>query len=185
MRFRRQGIALGMLMLLLGLYGCDEQQVDRASDAAKRAWQSVKPDKLLFQGIEIGQSTEDDIRRTAGQPEMVWSSDDGTRHLDYPRGPEGTSTWRVMIDPDGRVRGIEQLLTAQNFANVRIGQTREEIRRLLGKPTKVEVFQLKSEEVWGYRWMENPTERGFFNVHFGPDERVSATSQSDNRSNGG
>jgi outer membrane protein assembly factor BamE (lipoprotein component of BamABCDE complex) len=91
----------------------------------------------------------------------------------------------VTIAPDGHVRGIEQLLTAENFARVRPGQTRDDIRRILGKPTKVEVFRLKQEEVWGYRWMESPTERAFFNVHFGVDGRVTTTSRSDNRLNGG
>ncbi len=35
------------------------------------------------------------------------------------------------------------------------------IRRMLGKPTKVEAFALKQEEVGGYRWLESPTDRAF------------------------
>ncbi|MGD7095616.1 outer membrane protein assembly factor BamE domain-containing protein [Ralstonia pseudosolanacearum] len=180
---------MGLLASLLGLFGCDQQKVDqavdRAGEAAKRAWQSAKPDNLLFKGIQAGQSTEADVRATAGQPDMIWENEDGTRQLEYSRGPEGTSTWLVTIGPDGRVRGIDQLLSADNFGRVRPGQTRDDVRRLLGKPTKVEAFRLKQEEVWGYRWMENPTERAFFNVHFGPDGRVTTTSRSDNRLNGG
>ncbi|CAH0440378.1 outer membrane protein assembly factor BamE domain-containing protein [Ralstonia pseudosolanacearum] len=180
---------MGVLASLLGLFGCDQQKVDqavdRAGEAAKRAWQSAKPDNLLFKGIQAGQSTEADVRATAGQPDLIWENEDGTRQLEYPRGPEGTSTWLVTIGSDGRVRSIDQLLTADNFGRVRPGQTRDDVRRLLGKPTKVEAFRLKQEEVWGYRWMESPTDRAFFNVHFGPDGRVTTTSRSDNRLNGG
>ncbi|WP_354535290.1 hypothetical protein [Ralstonia sp. 1138] len=179
---------MGILASLLVLFGCDQQQADqaveRAGQAAKRAWQSAKPDHLLFKGIVTGQSTEDDVRATAGQPETIWENEDGTRELEYPRGPEGTSTWRVIISADGRVRSINQLLTAENFAHVHPGQTRRDILRLLGKPTKVETFALKPEEVWGYRWMESPTERAFFNVHFGADGQVTTTSRSDDRVNG-
>ena len=182
------GVTMGILASLLGLFGCDQQKVDQAvdrvGDAAKRAWQSAKPDNLLFNGIVAGQSTEDDVRATAGQPEMIWENEGGTRQLEYPRGPEGTSTWMVTIGPDGHVQKIEQVLTAENFGRVRVGQTKDDIRRMLGKPGKVEVFKLKQEEVWGYRWMESATERAFFNVHFGPDGRVTTTSRSDDRLNG-
>lgn len=140
---------MGLLASLLGLFGCDQQKVDqavdRAGEAAKRAWQSAKPDNLLFKGIQAGQSTEADVRATAGQPDMIWENEDGTRQLEYPRGPEGTSTWLVTIGPDGRVRGIDQLLSADNFGRVRPGQTRDDVRRLLGKPTKVEAFRLKQK----------------------------------------
>ena len=80
---------------------------------------------------------------------------------------------------------IEQVLTAENFGRVQVGQSKDDIRRMLGKPGKVEVFKLKQEEVWGYRWMESATERAFFNVHFGVDGRVTTTSRSDDRLNGG
>ncbi|MET3449681.1 outer membrane protein assembly factor BamE [Ralstonia sp. 1138] len=189
MRFPQQSVIAGVLVSLLGLWGCDQQRVDQAvdrvDDTAKYVWQSAKPDSLLFKGIQLDQSTEADVLATAGKPEMIWENEDGTRQLEYPRGPEGTSTWRVAVTPDGRVRGIEQLLTAANFNRVRPGQSRNEIRRLLGRPTKVEAFRFKQEEVWVYRWMESPTEPAFFNVHFGPDGQVTTTSRNDGRSSGG
>ena len=64
----------------------------------------------------------------------------------------------VSIGADGKVAKIEQVLTAENFARVRPGMSRDTVRRLLGKPTKVEAFALKKEEVWGYRWWEQPQE---------------------------
>ncbi len=72
------------------------------------------------------------------------------KRLEYPRGPEGVTTWMVTTAPDGTVRTIEQVLTAENFQRVRPGMSQDGIRRMLGKPTKVEAFALKQEEVWGY-----------------------------------
>lgn len=183
---RRRLATMGLIAALLALVGCDQQKVDeamkKAGDAARNTWNSVKPDSQLFKGIEIGTSTEDDIRRQAGKPEIVWEEADGGRRLEYPRGPEGATTWMVVTGPDGRVRSIEQVLTAENFARVRPGMDKDQIRRLLGKPTKVEAFALKQEEVWGYRWFESPTDRAFFNVHFDNQGVVRTTSRSDDPS---
>lgn len=177
---------MGLIASLLALFGCDQQKVDetmkKAGNVARDTWNSVKPDSQLFKGIEIGKSTEDDVRRQAGKPEIVWEEDSGGRRLEYPRGPEGATTWMVTTGPDGTVRAIEQVLTAENFAKVRAGMNKDQIRRLLGKPTKVEAFRLKQEEVWGYRWYESSTDRAFFNVHFGNDGTVTTTSRSDDPS---
>jgi hypothetical protein len=177
---------MGLIASVLALFGCDQQKVDeamkKAGDAARNTWNAVKPDSQLFKGIEPGQSTEEDLRRQAGKPEIVWEEDDGGRRLEYPRGPEGTTTWMVTIGADGKVSKIEQVLTADNFARVRVGMSKDQIRRLLGKPTKVEAFALKKEEVWGYRWMETSTDKAFFNVHFNADGTVTTTSRSDDPS---
>lgn len=182
----RRLAAMGMIAALLALVGCDQQKVDeamkKAGDTARGVWNSVKPDSQLFKGIEIGRSTEDDIRRQAGKPEIVWEESDGGRRLEYPRGPEGATTWMVTIGPDSTVRKIEQVLTAENFARVRPGMNQDSVRRLLGKPTKIEKFALKQEEVWGYRWYETPNDRAFFNVHFDPQGKVTTTSRSDDPS---
>ena len=182
----RRLAAMGMFAALLGLFGCDQQKVDeamkKAGDTARGVWNSVKPDSQLFKGIEIGRSTEDDIRRQAGKPEIVWEESDGGRRLEYPRGPEGGTTWMVTIGPDKTVRSIEQVLTAENFARVRPGMSQDAVRRMLGKPTRIEKFALKQEEVWGYRWHETPTDRAFFNVHFNPQGTVTTTSRSDDPS---
>lgn len=183
---RRRLAVMGLIASLLALFGCDQQKVDEAMKKAKSVatdtWNSVKPDSQLFKGIEIGKSTEDDVRRQAGKPEIVWEESDGGRRLEYPRGPEGATTWMVVTNANGTVRSIEQVLTAENFQKVRPGMNKDQIRRMLGKPTKVEAFRLKQEEVWGYRWFESPTDRAFFNVHFNNDGTVTTTSRSDDPS---
>lgn len=177
---------MGSILSLLGLSGCDQRKVDEAvnkvGSVARSAWQSIQPDSMMFKNIEPGVSTEDDVRRQAGRPDIVWEEDNGQRTLEYPRGPEGATTWMVTIAPDGRVQAIEQVLTAKNFERVHAGMTQDEIRRMLGKPTKVEAFALKRETVWGYRWWETSQDKAFFNVHFGQDGRVTHTSRSDDPS---
>ena len=178
---RRLAIAV-LSSSILGLQGCDQQGFERAMKQLRDFWIAVKSDGELFKGVEVGASTEDDVRRQAGAPETVRETAQGGRRLEYPRGPEGATTWMVTIGAEGKVAKIEQVLTAENFARVRPGMDREAIRHLLGKPTRVHAFALKSEEVWSYRWWETRTERGIFNVHFDPSGVVATTSRSDDPS---
>lgn len=76
--------------------------------------------------------------------------------------------WMVTIGADCKVATVEQDLTAENFARVRPGMDRAAVRTLLGRPTRMQTFALKPEEVWAYRWWERRTKRGLFNVHFDP-----------------
>jgi hypothetical protein len=179
----RVGVTMGIIASLLGLFGCDQQKVDeavrKAGDAAKGAWDASKPDSLLFKDIRIGESSEADVRTSAGKPEIVWEEADGAKRLEYPRSPQGGKTWMVDIGADGRVASIQQVLTAENFARVRPGMNKDDIRRLLGKPTEVNFYRLKQEEVWGWRWWESTTETAFFNVHFNTEGVVVTTSRND------
>lgn len=182
-RMAHAGVTMGIIASLLGLFGCDQQKVDeamrKAGDAAKDVWDASKPDSLLFKDVRIGESTEVEVRNSAGKPEIVWEDADGAKRLEYPRSPQGGKTWMVDIGADGRVTSIQQVLTAETFARVRPGMTKDDIRRLLGKPTQVNIYRLKQEEVWGWRWWESSTEMAFFNVHFNTDGVVVTTSRND------
>ncbi len=167
---------------ILDRQGCDQQGFERAMKQLRDFWIAVKSDGWLFKGIEVGASTEEDVRRRAGEPESVRATAHGGRRLEYPRGPEGGTTWMVTIGADGRVAKVEQVLTAGNFARVQPGMDRGAVRDLLGKPTRVQTFALKPQEVWSYRWWETRTERGVFNVHFDPSGVVATTSRSDDPS---
>jgi len=132
-----------------------------------------------------GVSTESDVRMVMGQPETVWEEEDGARTLEYPKGPEGTRTWMFDIGRDGKLRDYRQVLTEANFASIRPGMSRDEVRRLLGRPRNVAEYRLKNEEVWDWRYLDPTNTPRFFNVHFdrgtgkvtqtssSPDSRVS------------
>ncbi|MBK4736842.1 outer membrane protein assembly factor BamE [Noviherbaspirillum pedocola] len=156
-----------LLALLGGLlcFGCDREG---------RPIQEFGLDKLTR-----GQSTEMDVRTVMGQPESVWEENDGSRVLEYPRGPEGYRTWMFTIDSQGKLVDWRQALTPENFARVRPGMTKEEVRRLLGKPRTVAEFALKNEEVWDWRYLDATQKPQLFNVHFDRGTgRVTGTSAS-------
>ena len=162
------------------LAGCDDQRIEAMKETLKALWDAVKPDALALRGLTPGVSTLDQVRRQMGKPETERVFDDGSRRLEYPRGPEGLKTWMVDIGPNGRLVAITQALTAENFAKIHAGMTGDEVRQLLGKPGQVAAYRLKQETVWSWKWQEGGvTPEAYFNVHFGPDGRVTTTSRSD------
>ncbi|WP_415774305.1 hypothetical protein [Paraburkholderia sp. J7] len=166
------------------LSGCDARQFDAMLDTIRQGFKaffdSVKPDALLLKGLTPGVSTLEQVREQMGKPETERVFDDGSRRLEYPRGPQGLKTWMVDIGPNGRLVAITQALTAENFAKIRVGMSEDEVRRLLGKPGQVAGYRLKKETVWSWKWLEGGvTPEAYFNVHFGPDGRVTTTSRSD------
>jgi outer membrane protein assembly factor BamE (lipoprotein component of BamABCDE complex) len=164
------------------LTGCDDHQVEAMNRTLKAFWDAVKPDSLAMKGLTPGVSTIDDVRRQMGKPETEREFDDFSRRLEYPRGPAGVKTWMVDIGPNGKLVAITQVLTAENFAKIHVGMTEDEVRQLLGKPGQVAAYRLKPETVWSWKWEEGGvTPEAYFNVHFGPDGRVTTTSRSDVR----
>lgn len=126
-------------------------------------------DGIAEHKLVAGQHTEADVRRWMGQPEMIWEEEDGTRVLEYPRGPAGTQTYLVTIAPDGRYREMKRALTDENFARVKPGMDRDQVRQILGKPTTVERFSRLKEEVWSWLHEAHDTRKMYFNAHFDQD----------------
>ncbi|RFU48059.1 hypothetical protein [Paraburkholderia sp. DHOC27] len=173
-------ISVAVLAASLALAGCDDQQGQRAVQKLKDLFNAVKPDALLLKDLTPGISTEEQVRNQMGKPETERVYTDGSKRLEYPRGPQGLNTYMVDIDRDGKLQAITQVLTAENFGKIRPGMTEDEVRRLLGKPGQIAVFPLKPETVWSWKWREGGvTEEAFFNVHFDQFHKVYTTSRSD------
>jgi hypothetical protein len=155
------------------LVGCDEQKVADAVNA-------VKPDSMAFGNLQPGVSTVSDVRRLAGKPEFVWENDDGSQRYEYPRGPNGTRTYMLDFAPDGTLSSITQALTSGNFAKVVPGMSKDDVRRLLGKPTTVARYALSNDEVWSWHWADGgyPGD-SMFDAHFSVDGVVTTTSRSE------
>jgi outer membrane protein assembly factor BamE (lipoprotein component of BamABCDE complex) len=123
-----------------------------------------------------GVSSEADVRMVMGKPEIVWEEEDGMRTLEYPKGPEGARTWMFTIDRYGKLQDYRQVLTPENFARIQPGLSRDEVRRMLGKPGSVVQFRRKKEEVWDWRYLDG-VDTKMFNVHFDIDTgKVTQTS---------
>jgi hypothetical protein len=104
------------------------------------------------------------VQSRLGKPETVRKSTDGSETWEYPQGPLGRETYMVTIGSDHAVKEVRQVLREEYFSKVRPGMSREEVRRLLGKPGEVMLFRARDEEVWSWRYLEqNPM---FFNVLF-------------------
>ncbi|HVE10429.1 MAG TPA: hypothetical protein VNE00_24460 [Paraburkholderia sp.] len=180
MAFRSIVLVAVLLGAALVLTGCDDQQTQRAVQKLKEFFNAVKPDVLLLKNLTPGVTTEAQIRDQMGKPETERNFTDGSKRFEYPRGPEGLNTYFVDIGPDGRLVSVTQVLTAANFAKVRIGMGEDEVRRLLGKPGQVAVYPLKPETVWSWKWREGGvTEEAYFNVHFDAHHSVYTMSRSD------
>jgi hypothetical protein len=145
------------LLAAIGVYGCDYF-----------ALKELKP----------GQSTGYDVRDRMGQPSFEWRNDDGSVTWEFARTPEGKANYMVTVGPDNILREIVQVLTDENFAKVRKGMSRDEVRHLLGKPGSITRFDLKRQEVWEWK-VQNlfPNVDAYIHVHFDDSGQVVETSR--------
>jgi outer membrane protein assembly factor BamE (lipoprotein component of BamABCDE complex) len=146
-----RGLVL-MLGALLSLLGCDRTG-------------ELRP----------GISTTAEVIEKMGQPTMEWQ-EGPNKVWEYPFTPEGTRNYKLTIGPDGILKAMEQMLTPENFAKAQPGMTREQIRRLLGKPATVQFLEQTREEVW--EWKETSPRPGSdmrFNVYFSNTGQVTHT----------
>ena len=138
----------------LALVGCDEQKI---------------------QELEEGLSTEADVRAQFGEPERVWSEEDGSRTFEYNRQPAGAKNYMITIGTDGKMSALRQVLAPHVFAKIVPGMDENEVRRMLGKPAKMMTFKLKQETDWDWNYIDPPNREMQFTVTFGPDGRVLRT----------
>lgn len=120
-------------------------------------------------GLNPGESTEQQVIETMGEPAMRWQDPDGRQQLAYPRGPEGMQTFMAHIRPDGRLERIEPVLDTRHFALIRNGQSDQaEVLRLLGPPEPrwTEYFKARDELVWEWRFCNDWNEVAKFDVLF-------------------
>ena len=138
----------------LALVGCDEQKIKE---------------------LEEGLSTEADVRAQFGEPERVWSEEDGSRTFEYNRQPAGAKNYMITIGTDGKMSALRQVLAPHVFAKIVPGMDENAVRRMLGKPAKMMTFKLKQETDWDWNYIDTPNREMQFTVTFGPDGRVLRT----------
>ena len=104
------------------------------------------------------------VQAKLGAPETIRKNADGSEVWEYPGGPLGRQTYMVTLGSDRAVQEVHQVLNDEYFSRVRAGMSRDEVRRLLGKPGEIMVFGARDEEVWSWCYQQqNPM---FFNVLF-------------------
>jgi hypothetical protein len=101
--------------------------------------------------LQAGAAEADVIARMGAPTDRV-ARPDGSRRLEYARGPMGKHTWRIEVDAAGRVRAVDQLMTEANFESVVPGATRDDVRERLGRAGERSVGWRGVGEVWSYRY---------------------------------
>ena len=105
---------------------------------------------------------------------------------EYPRGPFGGHTYMVRINASGQVAQIDQVLTRQTVAQVKIGaDTRNEVRKLLGRPGRV-MPERAGGEYWDYYAinLEGRPRPVILSVSFDGNGVASATGERDDTTSG-
>jgi hypothetical protein len=105
--------------------------------------------------LRAGASAEE-VRQLMGAPAAIYADAQGGQRWAYPRGPAGLHSYMVRIDASARLAGIDQVLDQAFFAQLRIGQDREQdVLRLFGPYWRSEFFARQKELVWTWRF-RNP-----------------------------
>lgn len=128
-------------------------------------------------------STIADARARLGVPSGEYAFADGTKRLEYARGPFGLHTYMLDFDPSGALKSWYQALYAENFATIRSGMSSEQVLRAIGHPADRFGVWSGSQTIWAYRF-DSPACQWFLvgldpagqvaSTTYGPDPRCEA-----------
>jgi hypothetical protein len=93
-----------------------------------------------------------DVLARLGPPSLSAGRAEGGERIDFARGPYGKHTWRVEVDPAGRVQRVSQILTESNFDALPVGATGADALARLGPPSEQRVGWRGVGQVWSYRY---------------------------------
>ena len=112
-----------------------------------------------------GQSTETDVRAQMGAPRETRTEPNGDLVWEYPTGPEGFTTYSVRLGADRKVKSVTQLVSEEQLGKVVVGKsTRDDVRRILGRPAEETVYH--AGPTWYWRFLRNGTSTGYLIVTF-------------------
>ena len=127
-------------------------------------------DAIFLDEFKPGITTSVEVEKRMGRPATEYANADGSVTWEYNRQPQGIHTHMLTFDARQILLRIEQVLTDENYAKIVDGLDKAQVQRILGKPGKVETFQMKREEVWDWRVDGTPnSEEWHFYVHFSTD----------------
>src|SRR5439155_24276771 len=95
------------------------------------------------------------VQAQVGAPETIRKNADGSEVWEYPRGPLGRQTYMVTLGSDRVVREVRQVLSDETISKLHVGMSRDEVRRLLGRPRDIGFSDLNDEEIWSWRYRES------------------------------
>ena len=140
---KRVGRLMLVLAALAGAVGCDLKKIAE---------------------LEEGVATEADVRARFGEPAAVYTEEGGARTFEYPRQPEGQVNYMITIGTDGKMSALRQVLKEATFAKVVPGMDKSQLRRLLGRPAKTQMYELKQQEVWDWYFRQENNDNRVYSV---------------------
>ena len=105
-----------------------------------------------------GQSSQTDARTLMGEPAGKYPAAPGepfAESWEYPRGPSARHTYMARFDTSGKLVVIDQVLTVQTTAKIKIGSAkRNDVLAILGHPGRMAPDR-RGGEYWDYAAYSN------------------------------
>lgn len=121
--------------------------------------------------IAAGMS-ENEVNARAGKPAASGRLANGEEYRDYSTQPFGFTISRVTFTPDGRVRDVRNLLTEENYKNLQLGMTPEQVLAVVGpSPSYEQRSYAGGTKSWTYRYRDYEVVK-LLHVIYGADERL-------------
>lgn len=102
-------------------------------------------------GLAAGVGEAQVIERM-GAPTARYPQADGGERLEFARGPMGRHTYMLDFDAGNRLLRWDQVLTEQNFLDLKIGMSRDEVLQRIGHPSQVRYLSRQQHQLWSYRY---------------------------------
>jgi hypothetical protein len=100
-----------------------------------------------------GVATEADIVGTMGKPAQTLRRANGEEALYFSKLPYGRQMFVAATGPDGRLKGIEQVLDYEHIERIRVDTTTaDQMKEILGPPYRITRAAFKPLDVWEYPW---------------------------------
>lgn len=93
-----------------------------------------------------------EAQQRLGPPTGSFALPGGGQRVEYARGPLGKATWMLDFDPRGGLVKSEQVLTESRFNAIAVGMPRDELRQMLGRPSREWTLSFQNQTVWSYRY---------------------------------
>ncbi|MEB0013140.1 outer membrane protein assembly factor BamE [Glaciimonas sp. Gout2] len=100
-----------------------------------------------------------------GKPTATYQ-DGNERLLEYDQGAFGQETHMARISPDGRLISYTQVLTLEQFAKIKVGQSKNDVLRLVGHPLDTIFYSRVKLEGWNYGFKESGVWNSLMTVYF-------------------
>ena len=94
-----------------------------------------------------------EVASRMGKPVAEGRLPNNDSYWDYTLQPRGFHNYRVTFGPDEHVRGVQDLLTEENFRNLRPGMSPAEVAAVVG-PSREAYRYANGTMTWSYRYRD-------------------------------